>query len=288
MKNNILGKYTNYNTLLHRLDYRVKFIYLIIFMVISFLSYGNSFMTLTIDAIILVILLILSFISRFNFLDLFKSLKALWTMVILLSLINLFVPNNMKGDIAFKIGNIDVYYATILNLAVVFSRIILILLATSIYSQTSKPMEMTKALEWFFSPLKLIKVPVAKLAMAISLALRFIPSLFEDTSRIMKAQASRGVDYQNGKFKDKIKSLSSLLIPLFISSFQKSDILADALISRGYDPDSKRTKYKENKININDIFFILFLILILSLAITQAVIKFDIYNVYNINLPKLN
>mgnify|MGYP002516053930 FL=1 len=285
MKNIALGKYTNSNTIIHKLDYRIKFMYLVIFMVISFLSYGSSYMTLTVDGIIFLIIIILNFIAKLNFLELFKSLKALWFMIVFLCVLNIFIPGQTTGDIAFTIGNLNVYYATILNLSIVFSRIILILAMTTLYSQTSKPMEMTKALEWFFSPLKLIKVPVSKLAMAISLALRFIPTLFEDTSRIMKAQASRGVDYKNGKFKDKIKSISSLLIPLFISSFQASDTLADALISRGYNPDDKRTKYKERKINISDIIFILLLILILSLCITQAVLKFDIYNFYNISLP---
>ena len=288
MNNNVLGKYNNYNTIIHRLDYRVKFLYLVVFMVISFFSYGNYFMTLVVDGLILIVILVLMIISKSSFLQLFKSLKALWMMVILLCVINLFMPSSAKGDIAFKVGTLNVYYATILNLCVVFSRIILVLSMTSMYSQTTKPLEMTKALEWFFTPLKIIKIPVGKLSMAISLALRFIPTLFEDTTRIMKAQASRGVDYKNGKFKDKIKAITSLLIPLFISSFKQSEVLADALISRGYNPDGKRTKYKEKTISISDIVFILLLCAFLSLAITQLVIQFDIFKTFDVKLPQLS
>lgn len=288
MNNISLGKYTPYNTVIHRLDYRIKMLFLIVFMVISFLTYGSFYMTLVVDAIIFLIILVLTCISKSNFLNLFKSLKSLWFMIILLMLINFFIPSNTSGDIAFTLFNRPVYYSTILNLSVVFCRIILILALTTLYTSTSKPLEMTKALEWYLNPLKYIKIPVAKLAMALSLALRFIPTLFDDTNRIIKAQASRGVDFKNGSFKDKIKAITSLIIPLFISSFEQSNVLADALISRGYNPDSKRSKYKEKSINYTDIIFLVFLALVLALAITDAIIQFDIFKVLNVELPKLS
>lgn len=287
MNNISLGKYTPYNTIIHKLDYRIKMLFLIVFMTISFLTYGSFYMTLIVEAIIFLIIIILTSISKSNVLNLFKSLKSLWVMIILLILINFFIPGNVSGDVAFTLFDKPVYFATILNLSVVFCRIILILAMTTLYTQTSKPLEMTKALEWYLNPLKYIKIPVAKLAMALSLALRFIPTLFDDTNRIIKAQASRGVDFKNGSFKDKIKAISSLIIPLFISSFEQSNVLADALISRGYDPDSKRSKYKEKSINYIDIIFIIFIVLILSLAITDAVVQFDIFEVLKVELPKL-
>ena len=288
MNNFILGKYQNKNTVFHRLDSRIKMLYLIAFMVIAFLPYGSLYVTLVVDGVILLLIISLYLVAKANFLYLFKSLKALWMMVIFLFVLNIFLPGKVSGDIAFKIGEIKVYYFTLFNLANIFTRVVLILAITTLYSQTSKTLEMCTSLEFYLGFLKFVKVPISKLSMAFSLALRFIPSLYEDARRIMKAQASRGVDFKNGKFKDKIKALTSLVIPLFICSFLSSDILADALISRGYDPDSKRSKYREKKIGFSDIVFLFLIAGVLSLAITQCVIRFDIFEYFKVSLPRLS
>ena len=115
---------------------------------------------------------------------------------------------------------------------------------TLVLTATTKPLELTNALEWFMKPLKVIKFPVHEIAMTISLALRFIPTLLEETDRIMKAQASRGVDFQNGKFSEKFRAIISLIVPLFISALQRSEELANAMEARGYDPSAERTKFR--------------------------------------------
>ena len=290
-----LGKYQAYNTIFHKMDCRIKLIGLIIFMVASFLNYGltkvnGAYSNLIVYIVLFVILFIFTLISKTSFLQLFKSLKALWVMLLFLLIIQIFLPSaNVSGDIAFNIFNRDIYYSTIINLAYIFLRLILIMMLTNIFTSTTKPMEITSAMEWLLYPLKLIKVPVHKLAMAISLALRFIPTLIEETNRIMKAQASRGVDYKQGKFKEKLRAIVALIIPLFMQAFITSGELADAMEARGYDPNAKRTRYRSNKWALKDTISVILLACFLSGMITLAIIKFDYTSIFpSLSLPKLS
>ncbi len=290
-----LGKYQAYNTIFHRMDCRIKLIGLIIFMVASFLNYGltkvnGAYSNLIVYIVLFVILFIFTLISKTRFLQLFKSLKALWVMLLFLLIIQIFLPSaNVSGDVAFNIFNRDIYYSTIINLAYIFLRLILIMMLTNIFTSTTKPMEITSAMEWLLYPLKLVKVPVHKLAMAISLALRFIPTLIEETNRIMKAQASRGVDYKQGKFKEKLKAIIALIIPLFMQAFITSGELADAMEARGYDPNAKRTRYRSNKWTLKDTVSVILLACFLSGMITLAIIKFDYTSIFpSLSLPKLS
>lgn len=290
-----LGKYQAYNTIFHKMDCRIKLIGLIIFMVASFLNYGltkvnGAYSNLIVYIVLFVILFIFTLISKTSFLQLFKSLKALWVMLLFLLIIQIFLPSaNVSGDIAFNIFNRDIYYSTIINLAYIFLRLILIMMLTNIFTSTTKPMEITSAMEWLLYPLKLIKVPVHKLAMAISLALRFIPTLIEETNRIMKAQASRGVDYKQGKFKEKLRAIVALIIPLFMQAFITSGELADAMEARGYDPNAKRTRYRSNKWTLKDTISVILLACFLSGMITLAIIKFDYTSIFpSLSLPKLS
>lgn len=282
-----LGKYQAYNTPLHRLDARVKFLGMIIFMVSIFLSYGSPYMNLTVYAAIMVVLVVLSLIGKCSFLNIFRSLAGLWVMILFILILNLFFNNNTVGDIAFTMGTLPVYWNTVINLLYILARLILVIAISNVFTSTTTPMQMTMAIEWTFYPLTLIKIPVAKFAMALSLALRFIPTLQEEASRILKAQASRGVDFNQGKFKDKIKALVSLIIPLFMTAFTTSGQLADAMEARGYDPDSKRTKYKTNRWGWSDTFWALLLAGYLTLMILGAVYQWDVYEAFNVKLPAL-
>ncbi len=283
-----LGKYTSFNTIIHRLDSRIKLIGLIVLLVVTFLSYGNGYMNITINFGILILVITLSIVSKTSFIRLFKSLKALWMMVVLLLLLNIFLPTSTGGDIAFTIGSIDVYYKTIVNVSFILLRLIIVLAETNIFTSTTKPMDMTYALEWLFYPLKFLHFPVHQFAMAISLALRFIPTLSEDAQRIMKSQASRGVDYKQGRFKEKVKAVVSLIIPLFMSAFTTSAQLADALEARGYNPEAKRSRYRLFTWGVKDTISSIVLVLFLTLMIVLAVYKFDIYDILNVPLPALS
>lgn len=288
------GKYLGYNTIVHRLDSRVKLITMIVFMVTIFISISSPWMNLLTYGVIFIILLITTFISKASFTSLFKSLKALWFMIILLLIINIFFSSDKTSQVLFTIPfnstNEDAFcirLGPVINVSYIFIRLLLVLMTTNILTCTTKPMDLTNALEWLFYPLKLIKVPVHKFAMALSLALRFIPTLQEETNRIMKAQASRGVDFNQGKFKDKIKALSSLIIPLFMTAFLTSGELADAMEARGYDPDSKRTKFKPDKWGIKDTTASLLTAIYLAAIIFMAVKHVDIFNYFNIQTPTL-
>ncbi|ADK70066.1 energy-coupling factor transporter transmembrane component T [Mycoplasma mycoides subsp. mycoides] len=137
-------------------------------------------------------------------------------------------------------------------------RIYLMITLTCILTGSTPSLQLTLAIEDLLSPLRLIKAPVYILSMIISIALRMIPTLIDEAGRIMKAQASRGIDIKNGKFKDKVKSLTSLIIPLLVSSFQKAEDLAYAMDARGYDPNATRTRFVQFKFRIVDaIIFVL-------------------------------
>ncbi len=288
--NTSLGKYQPYDTFIHKLDSRVKLIGMLAFMVSVFLSYSsNPFMNLTIYLGIFIILFIIGLLSRVSFLSIFKSLIGLWMMILFVMILNVFFtkPTDLSIGIAFTIGSVNVYWIAIVNMLYVLSRLIIVIMITNIFTSTTKPMEMTGALEWLFYPLSLIRIPIHKFAMAISLALRFIPTLQEETNRIMKAQASRGVDYTQGKLKDKLKAIVALIIPLFISSFTTSGQLADAMEARGYDPDARRTRYKTNHWAIRDTLSCLFIAMLITGMVLLMVYRVDLYQIFDISVPQV-
>ena len=283
-----LGKFNNLDTIVHRIDSRIKLIALIVLLVSVFLSYGSAYMNLVVYGGIFVLLFLLTLLGKTSFLLLVRSLKGLWVMILFLLILNIFLPSASASEsmVLFTLFGVEVHLSTILNVSYILLRLILVLMMTNIFTSTTKPMEMTYALEWLFYPLSLVRFPVHKLAMTISLALRFIPYLFDKTNQIMKAQASRGVDYRQGKFKDKIRAIVSTIIPLFLSSFQVSGELADAMEARGYDPDAKRTRYRAYRWSLKDTLSALVVLLFLGSMITLAVLKPDIFVAMGMTLPQ--
>ena len=126
------------------------------------------------------------------------------------------------------------------------------------------------------APLKVIRFPVHEIAMTISIALRFIPTLLDETDRIMKAQSSRGVDFKHGKLSSRLKAIVSLIIPLFISSFQRSEELADSMEARGYDPKAKRTRYRVLRFSLGDIVGFVLCSLLLAATIVVHSFKWEL------------
>ena len=131
---------------------------------------------------------------------------------------------------------------------------------TMVLTSTTKPMDMTYAFEWYMSPLKVIRFPAHEIAMTLSIALRFIPTLLEETERIMKAQASRGVDFNHGGLFKRFGAVIALIIPLFVSALERSEELANAMIVRGYDPRAKRTRYRLLKFSWRDLIAFIFIV----------------------------
>jgi energy-coupling factor transport system permease protein len=146
-----------------------------------------------------------------------------------------------------------------------------------ILTATTKPLDLTYALEWYLTPLKWIGFPSHIVAMTITLALRFIPTILEDVDRIMKAQASRGVDFEHGKLGAKFRAIISLIVPLFVSSFIRSDDLANAMECRGYDPKVKRTRYRKLRFSWWDLLETLVVIAFATAFIYASATHFDAF-----------
>ena len=277
MNNITLGKYVPYNSFIHRLDPRSKLLSMILLMVCIFFKFSSVAMNFFVYAILFIFIYIIMRIAHISLKMLFSQLKAMWIMILILLVINVLV----KGDESMGTINVFntgwiIYYSAIYNTLYIVFRLIIMLGLTLVLTATTKPLELTNALEWFMKPLKVIKFPVHEIAMTISLALRFIPTLLEETDRIMKAQASRGVDFQNGKFSEKIRAIISLIVPLFISALQRSEELANAMEARGYNPSAERTKFRVSKWKIGDTISSIIVLLILGGCITLMVTKVDV------------
>lgn len=262
------GQYVPFNTPIHRMDTRVKLFLLVVFMVAIFLPYGNRVnvvypyaMSLVVLGGIFVLLMIGLLISRISFGSLMKSMSFLWVLLLVVIILNFFfwkAPDwtSKNSQVLFPIGEIT--SATFLFIGYIIARIFLMVILSLMFASTTKPMDMTFALEWYLTPLRWLHVPTAAFSMTMSLALRFIPVLASEAKTIFKAQAARGLDYSNGKAKDRIKAIVSLLIPLITTSFHHASELAYALEARGYDPLGKRTRYRQYPFRFVDALWLIF------------------------------
>lgn len=286
MANISLGRYAPYDTPLHRLDPRTKLISMIFLMVTIFFSFGSTWTNLILYGVLALMIYVLMRISKIGLRQLFRQLKMMWFMMLFLFIVNLFTIKESLMIYIPGIGTIDhfvipginwtIYISSIVNTFYIVVRLALMVSMTLILTSTTKPMNLTYALEWLMTPFKYLHLPVHEIAMTISLALRFIPTLLDETERIMKAQASRGVDFQDGKLKEKIGAIVSLIIPLFISSFQRSDELANAMEARGYDPSKKRTRYRVLKWHGRDFVAFFGVLIVFGGFLTLSVLHFVI------------
>lgn len=265
------GRYVARDTLVHHLDARNKLLMMILFFVCVFLRFELWSTNLIIGGALLIILLAFMFISKVSLKDLFKSLKGMWFLVIFLLIIYIFIPNSNYTHVAFTIGTYNIYWDSFYQCGYILLRLVMMLCITMILTSTTKPMDLTRGLEWGMTPLKAIKFPAHEIAMTISIALRFIPTILEETKRIMKAQESRGVDFVHGSIKNKFRAIISLIIPLFVSAIERSEELANAMEARGYDPKTKRTSFQKLKFHYNDLIGLLIVLLIFGGIITLVV-----------------
>ena len=209
-----------------------------------------------------IILLILYFVVR-KYLP-FKML----ILIILLTGIIYILRYPIYGNILTS-TKWDIYDSGLITGSFLVLRVFVIIIASTTLTLTTKPTDLTNAIEWYLKPLEALKIKTSIFAMMISIALRFIPTLFNETNKILKAQASRGVDFNEGKFTEQVKQIVSLLIPMFVISIKRAEDLADAMEARGYIPGEKRTKLVEMKFRLLDyismfVVIILFILLILG------------------------
>ena len=265
MNNMMFGRYLPLDSFIHRLDPRLKIGSLLLLLVAVFFDAG--FVGYAILGVFVFIMILL---SKIKVSQILKAIKPMLFMMAFLMIFNLLFIQ--RGTLLWSFGFIKIYDEALLQTAYIFIRLILIIIMTTILTATTKPLDLTLGIEHLLSPFKKIGFPTHEVAMMISIALRFIPTLLEETQRIMKAQASRGVEFSEGSLKEKIMSIVSLIIPLFISAFQRAEDLANAMESRNYNPEAKRTRYKQLHWKVSDSFTFACVLIICATMVTMSFI----------------
>lgn len=245
IKDVTIGQYFNGNSLLHRLDARMKIILTVIFIVSIFLC--QNFWSL---GLMLLFTLVTVIISRVPLKMVLKSIKPIAIIVVFTSLLNIFYIKGGTPVVDWKFIHITsngLFTALFMAL-----RIICLVVVSSMLTYTTTPTMLTDAIEKLLSPLKVFKVPVSTLAMMMTLALRFIPTLVDEIDRITNAQKARGANLDDGTFMQRIKALVPIIVPLFVSSIRRAIELADAMDCRCYTGGPGRTRMKQMKFCLRD------------------------------------
>lgn len=248
MKDVAFGQYYPAKSFVHKMDARIKILAVIAYMVAVFLVKSYQFMGF---AACLLFVIISTAFARVPFMRVLKSIKAILFFIILSAILQLFF--NKTGSVVFEWKFIVITDGGLLNAAFIIARITLIVLGASLLTLTTSPMEIADGIESLLYPLKWIKFPVHEFALIMSIALRFIPTLLDETDRIIKAQKARGADFESGNIFKRAKALIPVLIPLLISSFRRADELADAMDARCYSGSKNRTRYKKMKLSWRDL-----------------------------------
>jgi energy-coupling factor transport system permease protein len=238
MEKMIFGRYVPMESVVHRMDPRSKLLLVFLFVCIVFLA--NNAITYALLGIFTLTMLVLSKIPiRF----LYAGLKPVLFLVVFTLLLHLFLTK--EGEMVFKLGWIEIYEEGIRQGIFISLRFFFLILITSLLTLTTTPIEITDGLETLLNPLKRVKFPVHEMALMMSISLRFIPTLMQETDKIMKAQMARGVEFSSGPIGNRIKAIVPLLIPLFVGSFKRAEELAIAMEARGYRGGEGRTKYRQ-------------------------------------------
>ena len=238
LKDITLGQYFPGTTVIHRLDPRTKILFLILY--IAAVCCACWFIS---NALVLAVLAATAILGRISFKAMTKGLRPMLIFIIFTAVLNLLYTRD--GRLLFEWKFIHIYSGGIEN-AVFFSlRIMLLISGSLVLTYTTSPIALTDGLESLLSPLKKIKVPVHEVAMMMSIALRFIPTLIEETDKIISAQKARGADFETGGLIRRAKALIPILVPLFVSAFRRADELATAMECRCYHGGEGRTRMKQ-------------------------------------------
>lgn len=265
IKDITIGQYIYKDSFVHKLDPRTKILVSMLFMIgIFFIKNYYEY------AFVLILTIFSIYLSKIPTKKILKGLKPILPLIILTIIMNMLFT---KGEIVFELGIISITKEGLVLAAFMSTRIIFLIIFTSLLTLTTSPITLTHGIEGLLEPLKKIKVPAHEIAMMMSIALRFIPTLIEETDKIMKAQKARGADFESGNILKKTKSLIPILIPLFISAFTRADELAMAMEARGYRGDEGRTRFKELHFYLKDYLVILLFLLLIVLLIVRSFIS---------------
>ncbi len=259
LKDITLGQFFPGNTLAHRLDPRTKLIFTVLYIVALFCA--KSFVSYGVMALWLVTAVQ---VSKVGYKALVKGLKPVWFIIVFTAVLNLIY---IKGTPLVTVWKITIYRQAVETAVFMILRIAMLIMGTFLLTYTTSPIRLTDGLESLLSPLKKLHAPVHELAMMMAIALRFIPTLIEETDKIMSAQKARGADFESGGLLQRAKALIPILVPLFISAFRRADELATAMECRCYSGGEGRTKLHVLRFAAKD-----YLVLALGVALTAAVI----------------
>lgn len=244
LKDITIGQYFPGDTLIHKLDPRIKIMIIMFF--ITSLFFIDSFYPYIF--IVGFIFLAIS-LSKVPIKFILKGLKPLLFIILITFVINIFMT---KGEVLFEIGPLAVTKEGLAQAVFMALRLIFLITGTSLLTLTTSPISLTDGIESLLNPFKKVGLPAHELAMMMTIALRFIPTLLEETDKIMKAQMARGADFESGNIIRRAKNLVPLLVPLFINAFRRADELATAMEARCYRGGEHRTRLNELKLDIKD------------------------------------
>ena len=241
------GQFYPINSTVHRMDARVKLLLTLLFVVGIF--FIKSYFGFILTAVLLLTIIL---VAKLPMMSVLKSVRGVLLILVFTALINLFLGGENGSEVLWKWNMLTITESSVHTTIKLVLRLFLLISGTTILSLTTTPVALADGVESLLSPLKVIRVPVRDIAMIMSIALRFIPTLFEETNKIISAQKSRGASFDTGGPIARIKALLPVLIPLFVSSFRRADELAFAMDSRCYNASEKRVKMRQYKLGVAD------------------------------------
>lgn len=259
------GQYYPAKSFVHSMDPRTKLLFLIAYIVAIFVA--QTFYGMILCAIVLAAAVIA---ARVPFGSVLRSVKGIIFILILTSILNLFFHGG--EHLLAEWGIIKIYREAIVFTVFLLLRLFLLVMASAVLTLTTTPVRLTDGIESLLTPLKWIKFPVHELALIMSIALRFIPTLIDETNRIIAAQKARGADFESGNIVKRVKAIIPILIPLLISAFRRADELGDAMDARCYTNSPHRTKYKKLTFTWRD--------LVAAVAAAALIAGAVLFNVY--------
>jgi energy-coupling factor transport system permease protein len=267
MRDITLGQFVAGNSVIHKLDPRTKIAMMILYIAMTFLVKRIYFMAIPFAYLVLELIL-----SGISLRYIVNSLKPIRILLIFMFILNLFFTSG--ENVWLDLGFWKLTGEAVLQSCFISIRIILLVAGASMLTLTTSPIALTDGIEKLLAPLKIFRFPAHELAMMMTIALRFVPTLMDESDKIRNAQMSRGADFESGNIFKRVKSMIPILIPLFVSSFRKADELAIAMESRCYHGGEGRTRMKQLKFRKEDLFAILITLLFMaSLIVLLIVLK---------------
>ncbi len=255
MEKMIFGRYIPGDSFVHKLDPRSKLLFVFAFIVVVFLA--NNVITY---AIVLALTLFVVVLSKIRLYFLINGLKPVIFLMVFTLVLHLLMTKG--GAVLLDLGFVKIYEDGLRQGVFISLRFLVLVFMTSILTLTTSPISITDGLETLLNPFKKFKLPVHELALMMSISLRFIPTLMDETDKIMKAQMARGSDLSAGSIKDRLKAVVPLLVPLFVSAFKRAEDLATAMEVRGYRGGEGRTKYRQLKWTAKDTISLALLVIV--------------------------